>query len=151
MPRVMLTTLCYRYSASNKRRASDKHDNAHVTPKRQRRVSEGTTTLTTKKNFASEQSREPKRAFSGPQKSPPDPPGPGWQFIHAKETNIFARYWISPVRCIVFKRHKQACEFEKLRSKYGSDEVLAWKEYRKMKFGLDVCVVAPYRYDENSK
>ena len=143
MPRVMLTTMCYRYSASNKQRASDKHDNAHVTPKRQRRVSEGTTALTTKKNFSSEQSREPKRAT--------DPPGPGWRFIYAKETNNVAHYWISPTRRIVFRRHKPACEFEKLRSKYGSDEVLAWKEYRKMKFGLDVCVVTPYRYDENSK
>ena len=141
MPRVKLTTMCYRYSASNKRRASDKHDNGHVTPKRQRRVSEGTTALTTKKNFASEQS----------QKSRTDPPGPGWHFMYAKETNNFAHYWISPARCIVFKRHKQACEFEKLRSKYGPDEVLAWKEYRKLKFGLDTCVVTPYRHDENSK
>ena len=41
-------------------------------------------------------------------------------------------------------RYTGACEFEKLRSKYGSDEVRAWEEYRKSEFRH---VVTPYRYD----
>ena len=140
------------FPVSNKRRADDKHDQGHVTPKRQRRVpsANGAVALTTRSS-ASELCQETVRA-DAPQNPRTDSPGPGWKSRHVEETKgNFAYYWLSPTRCIEFRRYKQACEFEQLRSTYGSDEVRAWKEYRKMKLGGDVRVVTPSRYDENSK
>ena len=76
-----------------------------------------------------------------------DPPGPGWHFKRVEEKNRYSYHWISPTRNIEFQRHKQALEFEKLRSKYGTDELRAWEEYRKMTFCKRTWVVAPYDYD----
>ena len=108
--------------------------------------------MTTKRSFAAGSHRDTVRAVNTPQKPGTDPPGPGWKSRYVEETKgNFAHHWISPTRCIEFRRYKQACEFEDLRFEYGSDEVRAWNEYRKMKLGDDVRVVTPHRYDENSK
>jgi hypothetical protein len=76
------------------------------------------------------------------------PPGSGWKSKHVEETEgKFAHHWISPTRNIEFMRRAQAQEFEKLRSKHGSDEILAWKLYRKLKFRKQTRVVTPQLYD----
>ena len=59
-------------------------------------------------------------------------------------------HWISPTRNIEFKRWGLALEFEKLRKKFGNDEVQAWKEYRRIKVGSDVCVVSPNQHDDDA-
>jgi len=76
------------------------------------------------------------------------PPGPGWKHKFVVEVAGGQRqcYWISPVRNIEFRRRPQACEFEKLRLKFGN-EVQAWEEYRKIKVGLSTCVVSASKFD----
>ena len=143
-PRISHSMYCYK--DGNKQR-----DSGRVNPKQQRRDPKGAAALTTKRIFAAGPNRETVRA-DAPQNPRTDSPGPGWKSRHVEETKgNFAYYWLSPTRCIEFRRYKQACEFEDLRFEYGSDEVRAWKEYRKMKLGGDVRVVTPSRYDENSK
>ncbi len=40
--------------------------------------------------------------------------------------------WVYPG--IEFRIHKNVCEFEMLRKKHGNDEVLTWKEYRRINY-----------------
>jgi len=54
---------------------------------------------------------------------------------------------VSPTRNIEFKRRSQACEFEELRIKFGSEEVRAWEEYRRIKAGYHTSVVCASQYD----
>ena len=56
---------------------------------------------------------------------------------------------MSPDRDIEFRRLTQACEFEQLRKKFGSDEIRTWTEYREIKRGVDFLVVSPFLYDAN--
>ena len=112
--------------SAKKRRADQECGQSLGSVKRQRRATKGATT--------------PLQQHRGTRKSPP---GSGWQFKHVKDTH----HWVSPTRNIEFIRYTQACEFEKLRSKYGSDEILAWKLYRKLKFCKHTRVVNAHRYD----
>jgi len=76
------------------------------------------------------------------------PPGPGWKHKFVVEVAGGQRqcHWLSPVRNIEFRRWPQACEFEKLRLKFGN-EVQAWEEYRKMKVGFRTRVISASKYD----
>ena len=108
----------------------------HVTVKRPCRSSIGAPALI-------EPHRKAKQAAVSPQKlRNRPPPGHGWRPKY--DTNSRTHHWLSPTRSIEFMRYTGACEFEKLRSKYGPDEVRAWEEYRKSEFRH---VVTPYRYD----
>ena len=145
----MLTSICYRTSASNKRTASKRHDQGLVKVRSQRQVPSGAAVLTTRRNITSESSLETKQALIAPRQPRADPPGPGWKPKYVQMSkNRFLYHWVSPTRSIEFKRRKQACKFEGLRSEYGSDEVRAWKEYRKSTVGDRTSrVVNPCLYD----
>lgn len=146
---------CICYTDGNKRRSDDTHDWGRTNRKRSRQASQGESALTMRKTCASQPSREAIRACNTHPRPGPTPradkPGPEWHFEYVKEKNRHSYHWISPTRRIVFRRHKPACEFEKLRSAYGTDEVRAWEEYRKMKHGEDKRVVTPHRYDGGGK
>ncbi|KAL7541843.1 hypothetical protein ACHAXR_011280 [Thalassiosira sp. AJA248-18] len=77
------------------------------------------------------------------------PPGPGWQNKLVPELRQNRCHWISPMRKIEFRRQTQACEFEALRQKFGTDEVRAWTEYRHKYSGRErsINVISPRRYD----
>ena len=145
----LISMFCY--PDGNTRRSDDTHDWGRANRKRSRQASQGESALTMRKPCSSQPNREATRACNAHPSPRPkarsEPPGPGWNYKYVKEKNRYSYYWISPTRCIVFRRHKQACEFEELRSKYGSDEVRAWEEYRKMKFGQDTWVVSACLYD----
>jgi hypothetical protein len=86
----------------------------------------------------------------GPTKNPP---GLGWKLKPVCESGYVKTYWISPVRQIEFRRHKEACNFERLRIQFGSDEVEAWEEYRRRttRKGIRTRVVSPQNHDAQSK
>ena len=76
------------------------------------------------------------------------PPGPGWKpKVVVKSLQRQCHHWISPVRNIEFTRWTQAMEFERLRKKYGNNEVRAWEKYRQSKVGANFRVVSAYIYD----
>ncbi len=137
----LLTSICYRSSASNKRTASDRHDQGLVKVRSRCQVPSGEAVLTTRRNI--------KQALIAPLQPRADPPGPGWKSRYVEESkNKFVNHWVSPTRNIEFKRRKQACKFEGLRSEYGYDEVRAWTEYRKSTVGTRTSyVVNPLLYD----
>ena len=75
------------------------------------------------------------------------PPGPGWKpKVVVKSLKRYC-HWISPVRNIEFTRWAQAMEFERLRKKYGNNEVRAWEKYRQSKVGATFRVVSAHFYD----
>ena len=134
---------------TNKRGADDKNDGGLVTVKRQRQTPKGAVSSTTRKNIVSELSQESKQALSTPRQARNNPPAQGWELKRVEESNRLLYHWISPTRKIEFKRHKQAREFEDLRFRYGPNEVLAWEEYRKLKYGQKTFVVTPHLYDHS--
>ena len=80
-------------------------------------------------------------------------PGPGWEAKWVSRGQQVYTHWISPVRRIEFRRRNPACDFERLRIKFGSDEVMAWKVFRQRyytKKGASF-VVSPQKYDAPSK
>ena len=54
-------------------------------------------------------------------------------------------------RKISFLTHPAACQFEELRNKFGSDEVQAWEEYRKLNPFLENTIVTPEKYVDASR
>ncbi|KAL3765869.1 hypothetical protein ACHAWU_005402 [Discostella pseudostelligera] len=80
-----------------------------------------------------------------------DPPGPGWESSLVDAGSQVVTHWISPVRRIEFRRHTAACNFERLRNEFGSDEVEAWEEYRRRTKGIRARVVSSQDYDAKSK
>ena len=77
------------FPVSNKRRADDKHDQGHVTPKRQRRVpsANGAVALTTRSS-ASELCQETVLACSTPRKAGVDSPGPCWKSKYTQSDDV---------------------------------------------------------------
>jgi len=99
----------------------------------------------TRKAYASKKSLASNKT-STPSQNPP--PGAGWTSKVVVDNGGRNRcHWISPVRKIGFRNHTQASEFEELRTKFDTDEVQAWAEYRKIKEGVDTYVVSPKQYD----
>ena len=85
-----------------------------------------------------------------------DPPGPGWESSLVDAGSRVVTHWISPVRRIEFRRHTAACNFERLRNEFGSDEVEAWEEFRKRYYAVEgkrqpSYVVSPQDYDAHPK
>ncbi len=80
-----------------------------------------------------------------------DPPGPGWTPKRVKEYGQYVVHWISPKRQIEFRAHYAACEFERLRWEYDSDEFKAWEEFRKQCVGKRTLVVGAHQYDAHPK
>ena len=79
------------------------------------------------------------------------PPGPRRESKLILESGRNRMHWISPTRKIEFRKRPEACQFESLRQKWGSDEVKAWEEYRSVKTGDDTKVVNPQQYDAQLK
>ena len=131
--------MCCHFLECSNQRAHEKHDWGLENETRQRRAP----TKVTSKPW------ELKQVAAGrTQKQRSDRPSPEWRFEYVEESKgHFAYHWLSPTRSIEFMRPKQAHEFETLRSKYGSDEILAWKHYRKLNCGRDTRVVTPHHYD----
>ena len=75
-------------------------------------------------------------------------PGFDWTVKLVRGAGQNNNHWISPIRCIEFKRFKAACEFEELRKKYDNDEVRAWSEFRRATVGGNAFVVSPFQYDQ---
>jgi hypothetical protein len=73
------------------------------------------------------------------------PPGLGWISRLVNYSSQNRLHWISPSRDIEFKRRPHACQFEKMRKRYGNDEKKAWKVYRE-KF-RQTFVVDAHKYD----
>ena len=44
----------------------------------------------------------------------------------------------------------QASQFEELRKMHGTDEILAWEEYRRTNKGMHLRVISPAKYDERT-
>jgi len=85
-----------------------------------------------------------------------DPPGPGWESSLVDAGSRVVTHWISPVRRIEFRRHTAACNFERLRNEFGSDEVEAWEEFRKRYYAVEgkrqpSYVVSPQDFDAHPK
>ena len=85
---------------------------------------------------------------SEPENSKCSSPGPGWTYPPDEH---FSRHWTSPTRKISFLTHPAACQFEELRNKFGSDEVQAWEEYRKLNPFLENTIVTPEKYVDASR
>jgi hypothetical protein len=132
------------FSVTNKCGANGKNYGGLVTVKRQRQTPNRAVSSTTRKNLVSELIRE---SLITPRQARNNPPAPGWESKRAEESKRSLYHWISPTRKIQFKRHRQAREFEDLRFRYGPDEVRAWEEYRKLKYGQKTFVVTPHQYD----
>ena len=126
-------------SISLSRHSKERRACGHVTIKRPCRSSIRAPTLIKPNRESNQAATSHQKMWNRP------PPGHGWRTKYDEKSQT--HHWLSPTRSIEFKRYTVACEFEKLRSKYGSDELRAWEEYRKKKFGVDMRVVTPYRYD----
>lgn len=86
----LLTSMVLLFPVSNKRRADDKHDQGHVTSKRQRRVpsAKGAVALTTMRSSASEPYQETALACSTPRKAGVDSPGPGGKSKYTQSDDV---------------------------------------------------------------
>ena len=126
-------------SISLSRHSKERRACGHVTIKRPCRSSIRAPTLIKPNRESNQAAVSPRRMRNRP------PPGHGWRSKYDKKSHT--HHWLSPTRSIEFMRYPVACEFETLRSKYGSDEVRAWDEYRKMKVGKKKYVVNPSDYD----
>lgn len=59
------------------------------------------------------------------------PPGQGWEPKKISYSTQNRLHWLSPSRRIEFTKRSHACQFEKMRERYGIDERKAWLVYRK--------------------
>ena len=84
----VLSLMCCCYPASNQRRADDKYDCGHVTPKRQCHVPKGAVALTTMRSSASEPCQETVLTCSTSRKAGVDSTGPGWKSKYTQSDDV---------------------------------------------------------------